>query len=74
MIVPILCVLSCVSWTGLGGEEGEGGDREDLPGHMQPLGSHMSPEYVKRLTEVPTPSKFVEQYVRPKQQSYLKDL
>ena len=44
------------------------GDGEhDLPGHMQPLGSHMPPEYVKRLSEIPSPSQFVEQYLHPKQ-------
>ena len=51
---------------------------EDLPGHMQPLGSHMPPEYVKRVSDFPTPSQFVEQYLHTKQpvvfEGLIKDL
>ena len=72
----ILAVLVALSPVGHG-ENGERGG-EDLPGHMQPLGSHIPPEYVKRLSDVPTPSQFAEQYVRPKQpvifEGLIKDL
>ena len=75
-ILAILVSFSCLSWIGHGEDEERG--REDLPGHLQPLGSHMPPEYVKRVSDVPTPSQFVEQYVRPKQpvifEGLIKDL
>ena len=75
-ILAILVSLSCLSWIVHGEDEERG--REDLPGHLQPLGSHMPPEYVKRVSDVPTPSQFVEQYVRPKQpvifEGLIKDL
>ena len=49
-------------------EERREGEGEGLPGHMQPLGSHVTPEYVKRVWgEVLRGSEFVEQYVHPKQ-------
>ncbi len=37
-----------------------------LPGHMQPLGSHMEPELVRRIDHMPSPSEFYENFVRPK--------
>ena len=60
-------------------EERREGDREGLPGHMQPLGSHVMPEYVKRVWgEILRGSEFVEQYVHPKQpvifEGLIKDL
>ena len=77
-VLAILVALCCLCPTGLGDGEDEDQAREELPGHMQPLGAHMPPEYVKRLSEVPTPSQFVEQYVRPKQpvifEGLIKDL
>ncbi len=39
---------------------------EALPGHMQPLGSHMEPEVVRRIDHMPTPREFWEDFVRPK--------
>lgn len=45
---------------------------------MLPLGSHMPPEMVKRVTESLTPSQFVDQYLLPKQpvvfEGLMKDL
>ena len=53
-------------------------NKDELPGHMQPLGSHMPPEYVKRVTELATPTQFVDQNVHPKQpvvfEGLIKDL
>jgi hypothetical protein len=49
-------------------ERREGEAEQGLPGHMQPLGSHVTPEYVKRVWgEILRGSEFVEQYVHPKQ-------
>ena len=38
----------------------------NLPGHMQPLGSHMEPELVRRLDHMIPPPEFYEDYVVPK--------
>ena len=64
-VLGILLLLTSQCWSDAK-EEREGGG-EGLPGHMQPLGSHVTPEYVKRVSEVPRGSEFVEQYVHPKQ-------
>lgn len=48
--------LSCVT----------GGGHEDLPGHLEPLGSHMPPELVRRISHLPSPREFHENYVTPK--------
>ena len=52
--------------------------KDELPGHMRPLGSHMPPEYVKRVTELATPTQFVDQNLHPKQpvvfEGVIKDL
>lgn len=40
--------------------------QEDLPGHLQPLGAHMPPEQVRRLSHLPSPREFHEDYVVPK--------
>ncbi len=37
-----------------------------LPGHMQPLGSHMEPKQIVRINYMPTPREFQEKYVIPK--------
>lgn len=51
---------------------------DELQGHMQPLGSHVAPECVKRVTELATPTQFVDQHVHPKQpvifEGLIKDL
>lgn len=54
--VVLLQLLQCVP----GGTEGA------LPGHMQPLGSHMSPGQVRRVSHLPSPREFSEGYVAPK--------
>ena len=41
-----------------------GSDRGDLPGHMQPIGSHRPPEEsISILSYVPNPVEFYEDYV-----------
>ena len=37
-----------------------------LPGHLKPLGSHMSPGQVRRVSHLPSPTEFNEGYVVPK--------
>lgn len=37
----------------------------ELPGHLQPLGSHMDPELVRRTGHLPSPLEFYENYVAP---------
>ena len=73
-VLGILLLLTSQCWSDAE-EEREG---EGLPGHMQPLGSHVTPEYVKRVSDIPTGSEFVEQYVHPKQpvifEGLIKDL
>ncbi len=54
--VAALCSLLCVVLVCHGA----------LPGHMQPLGSHMEPEPVRRLDYMPSPQEFFEDFVRPK--------
>ena len=39
---------------------------EELPGHMMPLGSHRAPEMVRRISHLPSPLEFHENYVLPK--------
>ncbi|CAI8053640.1 hypothetical protein GBAR_LOCUS29322, partial [Geodia barretti] len=36
---------------------------EPPPGHMLPLGSHMEPQLVPRITTVPKPREFHDKYV-----------
>ena len=38
----------------------------NLPGHLQPLGSHMPPEYVRRVSHIPSPLEFHREYVSSK--------
>ena len=41
-----------------------GNDKGDLPGHMQPIGSHRPPEEsIVTLSYVPDPVEFYEEYV-----------
>ena len=42
------------------------GGEDTPPGHMQPLGSHMEPELVRRIDHMPSPQEFYEEFVRPK--------
>ena len=74
--ILLLWTSQCVS--DVEAEEVKEGKGSLLPGHMQPLGSHMSPEYVKRVSEILRGSEFVEQYVQPKQpvifEGLIKDL
>ena len=74
----ILLLLTSQCWSDAKEERREG-EGEGLPGHMQPLGSHLMPEYVKRVWgEILRGSEFVEQYVHPKQpvifEGLIKDL
>ena len=73
-VLAILLVLPCLCLT----EEEEEREGDELPGHMQPLGAHMPPEYITRVSSYPTPSQFVEQYIQPKQpvifEGLMKDL
>ena len=74
----ILLLWTSQCWTDAKEERREG-EGEGLPGHMQPLGSHMTPEYVKRVWgKILRGSEFVEQYVHPKQpvifEGLIKDL
>ena len=65
VFVWILLLFTSQCWSDEKEQRREG---ERFPGHMQPLGSHMTPEYVKRvLGEILRGSEFVEQYVHPKQ-------
>lgn len=66
LILFLLVYLSSTSLE-VSNEDPKQTSSDELSGHMQPLGSHMLPEYVKRLSDFVTPSDFVEQYVRPKQ-------
>ena len=67
VFVWILLLSTSQCWSDAKEERREG-EGEGLPGHMQPLGSHVTPEYVKRiLGEILRGSEFVEQYVHPKQ-------
>lgn len=45
---------------------GGGTSHEELPGHMLPLGSHMDPEPVRRISHLPSPMEFYEGFVVPK--------
>ena len=43
-------------------------ERAAPPGHMLPIGSHRPMEgHIKRLSEIPDPITFYEEYVLPKQ-------
>lgn len=42
-----------------------GRSHEELPGHMQPLGSHMHPEPVRTISHLPSPEEFYEGFVLP---------
>ena len=42
------------------------GSGEDLPGHMQPLGSHREPDAVDKIARVLSPEEFSGGYVQPK--------
>ena len=42
------------------------GEGSELPGHMQPLGSHRPPIKVTRIQHLPTPAEFHRDYVTPK--------
>ena len=65
VLVWILLLSTSQCWSDA---EEERREAEELPGHMQPLGSHVTPEYVKRVWgEILRGSEFVEQYVHPKQ-------
>lgn len=66
-VFSILLLLTSQSLSDAEAEEAKEGGESLLPGHMQPLGSHMSPEFVKRVSDVLRASEFVEQYVQPKQ-------
>ena len=66
MLVWILLLSTSQCWSDA--EEVRREADQGLPGHMQPLGSHVTPEYVKRVWgEILRGSEFVEQYVHPKQ-------
>ena len=39
---------------------------EELPGHMKPLGAHRPPEQVRRLSHLPGPKQFYEEFMVPK--------
>ncbi len=56
LFLALLLQLRCIPGT----------DHEGLPGHMQPLGSHMDPEPVRRVSHLPTPREFYEGYVATK--------
>ena len=45
---------------------GKGEGHEELPGHMQPIGSHMDPEPVRTISHLPSPWEFHEGFVLPK--------
>ena len=76
VLLTILILLPCLAVAGIDPNDEKAG--KDLPGHMQPLGSHMPPEYVKRVSGLPTPTQFVEQYLHTKQpvifEGLIKDL
>lgn len=50
------------------------GSGEDLPGHMQPLGSHREPETVDKVARVLSPEEFNREYVQPKRPVVFKGL
>jgi len=54
-LVPALLLVQFDSFKG-----------SELPGHMQPLGSHRPPIQVKRIQHLPTPAEFQRDYVSPK--------
>lgn len=52
LLVDLLLVVSAAELTG-----------EELPGHLKPLGSHMPPEQVRRISYLPTPMEFHQGFV-----------
>lgn len=59
-------LLVCCMLTEVSCVEEEKPSESSLPGHMQPLGSHMEPELVRRLDHIITPQEFYEDFVLPK--------
>jgi len=60
----LLALLIIYVRTCLCGDSSDAGT--DLPGHMQPLGSHKPPILVQRIQHLPTPAEFYKTYVQPK--------
>ena len=60
-----LCFLLLLVLQGLHRCVPEDTGQEDLPGHLQPLGAHMPPEQVRRLSHLPSPREFQEKFVTP---------
>ncbi len=46
--------------------ETESSQSSPLPGHMQPLGSHMEPKQIAKINYMLTPREFQEKFVKPK--------
>ena len=61
-----MCLLLLLVLQGLHHCVPEDTGQEDLPGHLQPLGAHMPPEQVRRLSHLPSPREFQEKFVAPK--------
>lgn len=55
VLLELLCVLASAGLTG-----------EELPGHLKPLGAHMSPEQIRRISYLPSPVEFHQGFVASK--------
>jgi len=64
----LLAVLICTIHAEDGIDSSPDEVSNEIPGHMQPLGSHMEPRLVvKRIQHIPTPQEFNDEYVRNSQ-------
>ena len=61
ILLPFLILLQLETIPGQDGDPAP-----PPPGHMMPLGSHMTPELVRRISHLPSPKEFHENYVVPK--------
>ncbi len=66
LLLSFLCLEVSISEDTNGSSGSSNGDGSELPGHMQPLGSHRPPIKVKRIQHLPTPVEFHRDYVTPK--------
>ena len=63
---PIFLVFLLLGYLQMAQGEDSTSSGSDLPGHMQPLGSHRPPIVVKRIRHLPSPAEFHRDYVTPK--------